>query len=366
MANNIIVVKKIILKKNWRYALYTKGVNVYSLTTGRQFLFAGNQAELIFILKELRVGIEKNRLIKKAIENRIDPELVKKVVMSVKKINSTEKTFTNRNSLSKSYLLGLDRQINFFKEIYPTINPYKIQKKIKDIKIAVLGAGSVGNQIIPSLINAGIGNFLLVDFDRVEERNLGRQFLFNKGDIGKFKVDVIRKMVGRIKSGINIKINHQKLKDVNQIKKIIKDSDIIIQCCDSPRFLIHNLITKACLDLKKPNIVATSGRVGPFCIPYKTACYGCYELEYKNNFPAYDSMVKEVQYEEEIRLPGAEIANSLIGAIVSREVINHILKLKPETYNSIIVIEIPCLKISNIRIKRKHNCPICGDKYNGA
>ena len=64
------------------------------------------------------------------------------------------------------------------------------QKRLSNAKILVIGAGALGNEIIKNLALLGIGNIIVVDFDKIEPSNLSRSVLFRERDRGRFKAEV--------------------------------------------------------------------------------------------------------------------------------------------------------------------------------
>ena len=50
-------------------------------------------------------------------------------------------------------------------------------EKLKNAKVAVFGLGGVGSFVCEGLARSGIGNFVLVDFDKVDESNINRQLI---------------------------------------------------------------------------------------------------------------------------------------------------------------------------------------------
>ena len=68
-----------------------------------------------------------------------------------------------------------------------------------DSKVAIFGLGGVGGTCFEALVRSGVGGFVLVDGDVVEESNLNRQILFASQDLGKPKVEV----AGRFALGIS-------------------------------------------------------------------------------------------------------------------------------------------------------------------
>ena len=67
------------------------------------------------------------------------------------------------------------------------------QKKILASNVLVIGVGGLGCPLITYLAASGIGKIGIVDFDKVELSNLNRQTLFEKDDLGKFKVIQVKK-----------------------------------------------------------------------------------------------------------------------------------------------------------------------------
>ncbi len=69
----------------------------------------------------------------------------------------------------------------------------KIQQNLKDKKVAIIGCGGLGCSLGYALGSSGIGEFFLIDFDKVELHNIHRQIAFFKEDIGEYKCEVLKK-----------------------------------------------------------------------------------------------------------------------------------------------------------------------------
>ena len=68
-------------------------------------------------------------------------------------------------------------------------------EKLKNAKVAIFGIGGVGSFVAEGLVRAGIGNFILVDDDKVCLTNLNRQIIATRKTIGKYKVDVMKERI---------------------------------------------------------------------------------------------------------------------------------------------------------------------------
>tara|TARA_A100001011_G_scaffold369598_1_gene425048 strand:+ start:2042 stop:2308 length:267 start_codon:yes stop_codon:yes gene_type:complete len=62
------------------------------------------------------------------------------------------------------------------------------QKKILSSKVLIVGAGGLGCPAAEFLTRAGVGEIGIADYDKVNLSNLHRQSLYEKKDVGKYKV----------------------------------------------------------------------------------------------------------------------------------------------------------------------------------
>lgn len=65
------------------------------------------------------------------------------------------------------------------------------QTTIANLRIGIVGVGSVGTVVAETLARVGVTSILLIDADRVKEHNLDRMFYATSEDIGRFKVDLV-------------------------------------------------------------------------------------------------------------------------------------------------------------------------------
>lgn len=78
------------------------------------------------------------------------------------------------------------------------------QKKLSDIKIAIVGVGGTGSHVLQQLSYIGIKNFVFIDSDKISESNLNRLIGANEQDIGKFKVDIAKRLAKFIDSDVKV------------------------------------------------------------------------------------------------------------------------------------------------------------------
>ena len=72
--------------------------------------------------------------------------------------------------------------------------------KLAGSRVAVFGIGGVGGYVCEALVRSGVGEFDLVDDDKVCLTNLNRQIIATRKTIGKYKVEVMRDRILEMKS----------------------------------------------------------------------------------------------------------------------------------------------------------------------
>ena len=113
------------------------------------------------------------------------------------------------------------------------------------MKIGVAGCGGIGSNVAMLLVRAGIKNFTLVDFDKIETSNLNRQFFFKK-QIDSYKASTLEENLKSINPNLNINSFIEKINE-NNILNFFAACDIIFDAFDKKEFktlLIENYSNK--------------------------------------------------------------------------------------------------------------------------
>jgi len=64
--------------------------------------------------------------------------------------------------------------------------------KLKNSRVAIFGIGGVGGYVCEALVRSGVGQFDLIDDDKVCLTNINRQIIATRKTVGKYKVDVMK------------------------------------------------------------------------------------------------------------------------------------------------------------------------------
>ncbi|MEE0902114.1 MAG: tRNA threonylcarbamoyladenosine dehydratase [Methanobrevibacter sp.] len=106
-------------------------------------------------------------------------------------------------------------------------------EKLSDAKVAVFGLGGVGSFVCEGLARSGIGNFVLIDFDKVDESNINRQLIATVDTIGRHKVDVMAERILKINPDANVKTYKEFYMADCEIDIITKDLSYAVDCVDT-------------------------------------------------------------------------------------------------------------------------------------
>jgi len=221
------------------------------------------------------------------------------------------------------------------------------QKKIISTKVLIVGAGGLGCPLADYLSRSGVGTIGIADFDRINLSNIHRQNLYDSKDIGKYKVDVIKKKIKLINPLTKIKTYKKKINDKN-LNNIIKKFDIVVDGSDNfkTKFLLNEYSIKHKKILIIGAISKFEGHVFTFDFKdKKTPCLKCfYQSEPSDEILNCES--------EGILGPVAGI----VGNIQANEVLKKILKIGSDLKKKILIINLFTLDFRKVTFEKKKNC----------
>lgn len=114
------------------------------------------------------------------------------------------------------------------------------QRKLRRLRIAVVGLGGIGSVVAAQLMHLGVGHLVLMDGDRVEVSNLSRVFGVREADIGQFKTEVARRYGSELGTPTVVQTHERHLTSRDDLDLLLT-CDIIICAVDrhTPRALLN-------------------------------------------------------------------------------------------------------------------------------
>jgi len=142
----------------------------------------------------------------------------------------------------------------------PYINSRNVpgtEEKLRNGKVAIAGLGGLGSNIAVMLARAGVGELLLVDFDKVDMSNLNRQH-YDMSHIGMPKADALKGQIEKMNPSVKVNARNIKVTEENAAD-LFNGYTIVCEAFDDPR--CKAMLVNALLDHGR-KIVAASGMAG--------------------------------------------------------------------------------------------------------
>ncbi|MGB6209441.1 adenylyltransferase/sulfurtransferase MoeZ [Mycobacterium sp.] len=125
------------------------------------------------------------------------------------------------------------------------------QKRLKNARVLVIGAGGLGAPALLYLAAAGVGTIGIVDFDVVDESNLQRQIIHGVSDVGRSKAQSARDSIAELNPLVEVRLHEERLERHNAVN-LFEQYDLILDGTDN--FATRYLVNDAAVLTHKPYV----------------------------------------------------------------------------------------------------------------
>ena len=125
------------------------------------------------------------------------------------------------------------------------------QRRLKNARVLVIGAGGLGAPALLYLAAAGVGTIGILDDDVVEESNLQRQIIHGVADVGRSKARSARDSIAEINPLVRVRLHEVRL-DRNNAVELFEQYDLILDGTDN--FATRYLVNDAAVLAHKPYV----------------------------------------------------------------------------------------------------------------
>lgn len=150
------------------------------------------------------------------------------------------------------------------------------QRRMKEAKVLVVGAGGLGSPALLYLTAAGIGTIGIVDDDVVSNSNLQRQVIHSDARIGMPKVFSAQAAMKALNPYVEVRAYNRRL-TAKDATALFADYDLILDGTDN--FDTRYLVNEAAVAARKPLISAAitqwEGQIGLYDPAHDGPCYAC-------------------------------------------------------------------------------------------
>jgi adenylyltransferase/sulfurtransferase len=234
------------------------------------------------------------------------------------------------------------------------------QKRLKNAKVLVIGAGGLGSPALMYLAAAGVGTLGIVEFDEVDESNLQRQIIHGQSDVGRPKAVSAKESVQEINPLVNVVVYEERL-DNDNVLSVFEGWDLIVDGTDN--FATRYMVNDAAYFLKIPyvwgSIYRFDGQASVFW-PHavdengESADAPCYRCLYPE--PPPPGMVPSCA---EGGVLGVLCAS--IGSIQVNEAIKVLTGAGEPIVGKLMIYDALEMEYRKLRVRKDPKCALCGE-----
>jgi molybdopterin/thiamine biosynthesis adenylyltransferase len=196
------------------------------------------------------------------------------------------------------------------------------QEQVAAARIAVVGAGAVGNEVVKNLALLGCGTIDVFDFDTVEIHNLTRSVLLRESDAGRNKAEAVAERARELDPHIEVHHIAGDFWDTLSLGRL-QEYDCAVSAVDNfeARLKLNQLCLIARVNLVNAGLDSRWAVVEsfPFGVGDEPACYECTlpESTYARIAERYScgGLLRRAQVER--RIPTTAITASVAGALAA-------------------------------------------------
>jgi adenylyltransferase/sulfurtransferase len=225
------------------------------------------------------------------------------------------------------------------------------QRRLKQGRVLVVGAGGLGSPVAMYLAAAGVGTIGIADFDVVDTTNLQRQVIHGTSWVGRPKLESARDRIGEINPFVTVIPHAERLTSANALQ-VVRGYDVVVDGTDN--FPTRYLLNDACVLAGKPNVYGSilrwEGQASVFWAGHGP-CYRCLFAE-----PPPPGMVPNCAEGGVMGvLPG------IVGSIQAAEALKLLLGEGEPLTGRLLLFDAMRMRFREMRLRRDPACPACGE-----
>ncbi|MFT4082510.1 MAG: adenylyltransferase/sulfurtransferase MoeZ [Nocardioides sp.] len=228
------------------------------------------------------------------------------------------------------------------------------QKRLKNAKVLVIGAGGLGSPALLYLAAAGVGTLGIVEFDEVDESNLQRQVIHKQSTIGQPKATSAKAAIAEVNPYVEVVLHNERL-DNDNVERIFTGYDLIVDGTDN--FATRYMVNDAAYFLGIPyvwgSIYRFDGQASVFAptLVEDAPCYRCLYPE-----PPPPGMVPSCA---EGGVLGVLCAS--IGSIQVNEAIKLLTGIGEPLVGKLMIYDALEMEYRKLKVRKDPNCALCGE-----
>ena len=225
------------------------------------------------------------------------------------------------------------------------------QRRLKEARVLVVGAGGLGAPVLQYLAGAGVGTIGVIDDDAVEASNLQRQVIHTDDRIGMAKVFSAEAAVRALNPYATVRPYHRRL-TAEIAADLFADYDLVLDGSDTfeTRYLVNAAATATGVPLIAAALSQWEGQISLYHPAAGLPCYRCVFPE-----PTAPGLAPSCAEAGVLGpLPG------VMGAMMAVEAVKVIAEAGEPLAGRMLIYDALYGETRTIAIKRRPDCPVCG------
>ena len=228
------------------------------------------------------------------------------------------------------------------------------QKRLKNARVLVIGAGGLGSPALLYLAAAGVGTIGIAEFDEVDESNLQRQVIHGQSDVGRSKAVSAKESILETNPHVRVVLHEERL-DNDNVMQVFEGYDLIVDGTDN--FATRYMVNDAAYFLGIPyvwgSIYRFDGQASVFAptLADDAPCYRCLYPE-----PPPPGMVPSCA---EGGVLGVLCAS--VGSIQVNEAVKLLTGIGDPAIGKLVIYDALELEWRKLKVRKDPNCALCGD-----
>ncbi|MBP0482727.1 HesA/MoeB/ThiF family protein [Sagittula salina] len=225
------------------------------------------------------------------------------------------------------------------------------QRKLKEARVLVVGAGGLGSPALLYLAAAGVGTIGVIDDDVVDQGNLQRQVIHTDARIGMPKVFSAKAAMEALNPFVVVQPYQRRL-EAEIVADLLADYDVVLDGTDN--FATRYMVNAACVAGGKPLISGAlsqwEGQLSVFDPAQGGPCYQCIFPE----APAPGLAPSCAEAGVLGPLPG------VVGSMMAVECVKLVADAGAVLRGEMLIYDALWGETRKIGLKRREDCPCCG------
>lgn len=224
------------------------------------------------------------------------------------------------------------------------------QIRLAEARVLLIGLGGLGSAVSIYLTAAGVGELVLVDFDKVDLSNLQRQIVHANSDIGRAKVESAGERLRELNPGIRLVLIDHALEEEELLAQA-ELADVVVDGSDN--FQTRFAVNAACVATRTPLVsgaaIRFEAQISTFNMADETSpCYRCLYGE--------GAVLDQTCTANGVMSP----LLGIVGSIQAAEAMKLIMNIGTTLQGRLLLVDILNMEWHSAKLPKDPSCPVCG------